>query len=101
MNRDRPGTPSKPPLKALKVDKQLGMLALSLEKRHQEEGVFNPFTCACTTYAHAHTYAHTHVRTQPYTHARTYTTRAHTYALAHAYAHTCVHVQLKGPKALA
>ena len=71
------------------MDKQLGRLALYWGERTKRKGAFNPFTCARThTYLHAHTYARTHtqvhnarkhVRTQPYTHARTYTTHAHTH----------------------
>ena len=54
------------------------------------------------TYVHAHTYAHahmyartqlqnarTHVRTQPFTHARTYTTHARTHTCTHTNKHAC------------
>jgi hypothetical protein len=60
------------PLKAPKVDKQLGRLALYWEGR---------------TYPHAHTHAHTPcVHAYTYAHAHTYT-RTHTYV--HAYKQTC------------
>jgi len=102
MDGDRPGKPPKPPLKAPKVDKQLGRLALSWGGRtpRGRASSIPSHVHARTTYARAHTDPHaqvhnarTHIRTQPYTHACTYTTHAHTYAHPHTrmYAHARAH----------
>ena len=116
MDGDRPGKSPKPPLKAPKVDKQLGRLALYWGGRTKRRAPSFPSHVHARTrtrmhthihthtyvhahtYAHAHMYAHTHIKvnnacthvsTQPYTHARTYTTHAHTHTYVHAPKQTC------------
>jgi len=84
MNGDRPGKPPKSPLKAPKVDKQVGRLALSWRKRtpRGRASAIPSHAHARTRtlmHTHTHTYVHAHKQTPMYAHART-----HTYARTRA-----------------
>jgi len=92
MNGDRPEKSPKPPLKALKVDKQLGRrLALywggrTKTRAHSLHMCTHAQVPACT---HTHTNTNTHMYgtcIHMYTH-----TYVHTYAHTHAHTHARTH----------
>ena len=92
MNGDRPGKSPKPPLKAPKVDKQLGRLASIGEEGPREGRLHSLHMCTHTLVrACTHTPTCMHTRTRMHMYARThtqYTTHAHTHTYVHAHKQT-------------
>ena len=86
MNGDRPGKSSKPLLKVLKGDKQIGRLVLSWGGRKPRGRT--------PSIPHMRTHAHVRARKHTYPNAHTRTCmhkRSHTHVCAHTYVHNRIH----------